>query len=1504
MKPRNLTSKLANSGGNTVQSRQRIQFFRRGGVFWQRFFAILVLMCSILFSPVGTAPAGAAPLNPPDLLGPVDMSTTTVNDTPPLGIPEFSWTPVEGATKYRLQVSSDTAFTTFALNITTANVTFTPISSSVFSDGQWFWHVRVEEPGPAGDYSNAWSFTKQWASPDNLPELTSPSDYETVDFFDQADFSWTPVTGAAKYKLQVYTGPEGWATTVYTATTLTTIHQPAAKLANGTYYWRVVPVDISNHEGTPSLERIFTAGYNPILTLLEPDPNVLTHPTFTPTFRWTAVRGAQFYRLQYSTDPAFATGVISVDTRNTTYTPMDALANDINYYWRVRVHSGNSITDWTTASQPFNKRWYIKPVPLTPTNGYQHARFPLFNWTPVPGAAYYVVEISKNATFSPIYETSDKIANTFYTSTKYDGAHVTYYWRVTPYDGSDKRGMASDTVSYVSYYDSVAPEQAYPYYYYPPDTYTGFPGVTTNPHEDRTVPYPIFIWHRVLTPALYIYQGQAYPEAYELQVTTDPTFTTVNWAVTTENVTAAPTTSNPFTPLADTNYYWRVRALNSRLGNSPWSQIWKTRFDPADASIKLPATTGAAPALLRPTTGFEYAEETPLLEWFPLSGATSYDVQISQDVTFAAVLDSANVTYPAYAPTVNFAQRSLGAVDFGVYYWRVRSHNSANWSETRRYQISAESQWRPTRLIGELVKPAVLSTDPYNDAGTDNFDYDLTDILAVQNSYYWHFGFHYIPSCTPATFVLYIDLDNYYHSGADVDALGYNLTPSDYHRPEYAIYLQRVGCNFAADKILIYHWLGSSWSAPKTLASVVGGCFDYYFDPNAGLGYVEFCGPNSEIGFTPIPGGAIGSYYVGLFSATLAVVDEDENPEKPRDSVPPNGNMPGPGPLNVMTRVVGFDHAWQIGSDPDDAADDDYELTDLHVAQDQAGWFFGFQVPPSPTKDVTYALYLDLDHLEGSGATYDARGYSLATISAFRPEYAIYIKQVGGYFSSTTTYLYHWEGSGWDTVQSLDSIGGHLSQYSSDCISYLEIQAPNTLIGFQDTTGSYAISLISLPAGDSGLPKDSVPSDPNVPGSGPISRFANVTARINLVMPPNNPGLDAAAYPSIADPSVLPISWDYPILAPAAGAIAKVYLDPGFTTEAETDTIKSDTPYYSYLAYAFKKDIVGDNSYYWRVRPTYMPNGSINGVWSQGYRFERAGFVPQNLQTSVTFATPTFSWDKVEGAQSYDLQVATDTGFGSPVIDVRGTRQNTYTWTGTLTNGLYYWKVRVNRYGSISNDWTTPLTFNLSLPAPTGLTHLPSGVVGRAPTLCWTPLIISSGGTPVFAAWKYRVQVSKDPGFSASLIYDTIDTEQSCWTPIKGFADGEYYWRVATIDGYGKLGNYSTAQTFTKQYPISTLVSPLNGSTAASTPTFIWTPVNGAAQYRLDVSIYANFSTTLDSITTDNTRYTPTGAYVIGRTYYWRVAIKDANGNMGPFNNATIILNDNPYGVFLPLIVR
>ena len=265
----------------------------------------------------------------------------------------------------------------------------------------------------------------------------------------------------------------------------------------------------------------------------------------------------------------------------------------------------------------------------------------------------------------------------------------------------------------------------------------------------------------------------------------------------------------------------------------------------------------------------------------------------------------------------------------------------------------------------------------------------------------------------------------------------------------------------------------------------------------------------------------------------------------------------------------------------------------------------------------------------------------------------------------------------------------------------------------------------------------------------------------------------------------------------------------------------------------------------------------------------------------------------VEGANYYEIEVSRDPGFGgTSAIPITTTRQTSFTPITTLPNGVYYWRVRIRRYdpGKVINNWSEVQSFTLTLPGPTGLTPVPPIVVGKAPTLCWTPLILNSNpddpfpSTPFFAAWKYHVEVSTDPTFSST--YDSVDTEQACWTSTKGYDDANaYYWRVAAKDGDNRMGNYSATQTFTKQYPVSTLVSPLTGVTIEATPTFIWTVVNGAARYRLEVSLFANFSTLYDSTTTDNIRYTPTKKYAINKTYYWRVAIIDDDGNYGPFKS-------------------
>jgi hypothetical protein len=1286
-------------------------FLERNSKIFNRILASLFIFSLILGIAAPPRVVSAQALSSPAPLTPTANSVyTAVAESgaivaAPVALPEFSWGSVGGAKQYQLQVSQDIAFST-KVEFKTPLTKYTPTSVSQFSDGLWYWRVRVSDPSPGSDFTQPTPFTRQWASPDNAPSLNSPSDSATLDFYGTATFSWQPAMGAAYYRFQIASDMNGFNAPVYNQTTLATTHQPPTKLANGTYFWRVVPYDAANHEGTSSEIRQFTLAFgsttyfpNEIPTLLEPlDKDDLNYkpPTFTPTFRWKAVRGASVYRLEYTSDPTCNFGVAgyttAVETRNTTYTPTNAFPNDVNYCWRVRSQSGNSISDWSDTWE-FIKQWYIQAVPLTPVNNYQHTRYTYFSWTPVPGAAYYKIEVNNVNSFPPSPSGFTASAdNTYYVRPNFNCDSSIWYWRVTPYDRNNNAGKPSDgypnpnPASFTCEEGSIVPNQIYPLYYYSPNNFhPPDDTVVMQPYEDRSVALPIFMWNRVFD--LSGNEGAA----YRIQVDDDPLFQSVDWDFRTENLSAAPTDTYPFSPQANQDYSWRVCTLDSLNGSctSAWSQIWQTHFDPSKA---LTATSQIT--LLRPLNASEQVERTPLFEWWPLQGATSYQVQISQDPNFASTAIDEKVPYPAYTPQTSLAQRSLGHLAFGTYYWRVRGWNGAaplgNWSTAWRFQLAAQSQWRDARTLGN-----------------------------------------------------------------------------------------------AENKLM-------------------------------------------------------------------------------------------------------------VASDADDISDNNFELTSLYAAQDKDYWYFGFDANTGAT-DMTYGLYLDLDHSDGSGASSDARSFNVTTIAAHRPEYAIYFFQRSSAFSAANVAIYRWTGFAWaNNPQTLDSIGGALS-YSSN---YVEIQVPNTAIGMGEETNSVSLSLFSVDQSTNNI-QDSVPSSTSTTI---LDRFASVSERLNLNTPPTNASGDPTTYAS-----VLPFFFDYPSSTPWEGFNLQIALDERFTTPTRNYILTANAPYYAppiYTEHTKVQDVQGDNTYYWRVRPQYYASTNIAGSWSQVARFERQGFVPQNLQVSVSFATPTFSWDKVEGASYYDLQVDNDPNFGSANVSV-STAQNSYTPPATLANGTYYWRVRVQRDGNLSaNDWSPAQSFILAQPIPANLTpNDPQNlnVIGHAPTFCWEPLIASANNVEILAAYKYRLQISKgDPTFSK--IYDNIDTEQACWTPTKGYDDGQYYWRVAMIDGQGRLGDYSPAAVFTKQYPVTTLVSPLSGPPIMGTPTFQWTPVSGAASYRLEVSQYSTFSPIYQTITTNAVEYTPTKLYDSPKTYYWRVAIIDKDGKLGPFTNETIILDPNSYHLYLPLL--
>jgi hypothetical protein len=81
--------------------------------------------------------------------------------------------------------------------------------------------------------------------------------------------------------------------------------------------------------------------------------------------------------------------------------------------------------------------------------------------------------------------------------------------------------------------------------------------------------------------------------------------------------------------------------------------------------------------------------------------------------------------------------------------------------------------------------------------------------------------------------------------------------------------------------------------------------------------------------------------------------------------------------------------------------------------------------------------------------------------------------------------------------------------------------------------------------------------------------------------------------------------------------------------------------------------------------------------------------------------------------------------------------------------------------------------------------------------------------------------------------------------------------------------------------------------------------VIGAASYRIEVSQFDTFSPTYEVVETNNAHWTPQFTYTTDKTYYWRVAIRDMDGKLGPFVGATIILGTTPTNpVYLPFIKR
>lgn len=263
------------------------------------------------------------------------------------------------------------------------------------------------------------------------------------------------------------------------------------------------------------------------------------------------------------------------------------------------------------------------------------------------------------------------------------------------------------------------------------------------------------------------------------------------------------------------------------------------------------------------------------------------------------------------------------------------------------------------------------------------------------------------------------------------------------------------------------------------------------------------------------------------------------------------------------------------------------------------------------------------------------------------------------------------------------------------------------------------------------------------------------------------------------------------------------------------------------------------------------------------------------------FLRPLLRWSTATGAQTYEIEVATDNGFASPVFSKSAlVVDGLYPDVDLPGNGLLYWRVRA---GNAEGDgpWSTVGSFRTAAQPP-------AAPVLKAPANAATTVTLPASlqWNPSDGATAYRLRVGTDQLF-AGTVFDSAGVRGTAATIPTLQANITYYWQVAASNAVGS-SPWSETWRFTATVlppgaPL--LVEPADRAADLTAPvTLRWQSVPLARAYHVQVARDALFSPPLVHDARGLTSVTRTlDALAPGETFFWRVRASNDGGD-GPWS--------------------
>ena len=296
------------------------------------------------------------------------------------------------------------------------------------------------------------------------------------------------------------------------------------------------------------------------------------------------------------------------------------------------------------------------PGGLTVTN--KNSNTPVLSWAKVKKATGYQVQVDNDPAFAtPEFSASTVNYRAVPTTALRPGQN---YWRVRATQGSTNSSWTGATLA-------VSP--------------VGVP-VPVYPGDNAELFQP-------QSPPLLRWQGAQGAISYTVEVDGDADFIGAK-VYTTKNTSLVVTD-----PLVADDYYWRVTAAKAAGIVSVPSVASRFVIKPL-----------AAPNLTYPPNDVNLPVEDVVMDWAPVPGAKSYDLQVATDSGFNTITESrSNIQSTRYSPITTY--------DNNQYWWRVRAVDLAGqstaWTESL---LGYKREWpdKPAAVypLGSTATPPAL----------------------------------------------------------------------------------------------------------------------------------------------------------------------------------------------------------------------------------------------------------------------------------------------------------------------------------------------------------------------------------------------------------------------------------------------------------------------------------------------------------------------------------------------------------------------------------------------------------------------------------------------------------------------------------------------------------------------------------------------------------------------------------------------------------------------------